>query len=665
MKSLWNDQEAAAFADDDLAMRVYTSRLLGADEALVMHGGGNTSVKSTTQDFYGREVEVLYVKGSGWDLGTIEKEGFPAIRLAETKLLAERETLTDTDMAKQLRAILMDQSSPSPSVEAILHAIMPFKFVDHTHTDSVVTLSNNPNGDKIVQELYPDCLVLPYIMPGFILSKQVYDAINENDISKFKGIILLHHGVFTFADDGKTAYENMIELVNRADEYVAANADSSIDPAGVAPDLSTGEKSDLLHLAKIRRAVSLARGKAQLACLNSTPAAKKFASLENVADISTRGPITPDHVIRTKRTAAILEETSECSIPEVQAFVDKYHTYFQNHDDGSLTMLDPAPRWAVWKNVGTLSFGSTIKECNIITDITRHTAWAIQTGESLGGWEALPAKDIFELEYWILEQAKLKKPAGLVKPHLGKVAIVTGAAVGIGKATAEKLHADGAVVVGLDINPTVVETLNQPGLKGRVCDLTDESAVKQEIDAIVAQYGGLDIVVLNAGIFKSGETIDQLSDTWDRSMEVNLTATQRFLKHAIPFLKLGMNPSAIFIGSRNYHAPGAGAAAYSVSKAGVTQLARVAALELAPFKVRVNVVHPDAVFDTELWTQDALERSAKRYKMTVEEYKTKNLLGQEIKSTNVAQLVSTVASEVFVATTGAQIPIDGGSDRVI
>lgn len=665
MKSLWNDQEAAAFADDDLAMRVYTSRLLGADESLVMHGGGNTSVKSTTKDFYGRDVEVLYVKGSGWDLGTIEKEGFPAIRLAETRLLAERETLTDTDMAKQLRAILMDQSSPSPSVEAILHAIMPFKFVDHTHTDSVVTLSNNPDGDKIVQELYPDCLVLPYIMPGFILSKQVYDAINENDINGFKGIILLHHGVFTFADDGKTAYENMIELVNRADEYVAARADSSIAPAGVAPDLSTGEKPDLVHLAKIRRAVSQARGKAQLACLNSTSAAKKFAAREDVADISTRGPITPDHVIRTKRTAAILEETSDDGIPEIQAFVNDYHSYFQCHDDGTLTMLDPAPRWAVWKNVGTLSFGSTIKECNIITDITRHTAWAIQTGESLGGWEALPAKDIFELEYWILEQAKLKKPAGPVKPHLGKIAIVTGAAVGIGKATAEKLHQDGAVVVGLDINPSVAETFNQPGLVGRVCDLTDESAVKQEIDAIVAQYGGLDIVVLNAGIFNSGETIDQLSDTWDRAMAVNLTATQRFLKYAIPYLKLGIDPSAIFIGSRNYHAPGAGAAAYSVSKAGVTQLARVAALELAPFQVRVNVLHPDAVFDTELWTQEALERSAKRYNMSVDEYKTKNLLGQEIKSTNVAQLVSTVASDVFVATTGAQIPIDGGSDRVI
>ena len=315
--------------------------------------------------------------------------------------------------------------------------------------------------------------------------------------------------------------------------------------------------------------------------------------------------------------------------------------------------------------MGTLSFGSTIKECDIVTDITRHTAWAIQTGESLGGWQALPAKDIFELEYWILEQAKLKKPAGPAKPHLGKIAIVTGAAGGIGKATAEQLHADGAVVVGLDINPKITQTFDAGGLSGRVCDLTDETAITAQIESVVAKYGGLDIVVLNAGIFQSGETIDELGDGWDRTIQINLTATQRFLKQAIPYLKLGVDATAIIIGSRNFSAPGPGAAAYSVSKAGVTQLARVAALELAKDKVRVNVIHPDAVFDTELWTDEALQSSAKRYNMTVEQYKTKNLLGREIRSADVAKLTSAVASDLFIATTGAQIPIDGGSDRVI
>lgn len=252
-----------------------------------------------------------------------------------------------------------------------------------------------------------------------------------------------------------------------------------------------------------------------------------------------------------------------------------------------------------------------------------------------------------------------------VLAHFGKVAVVTGSAGGIGRVTAQRLHADGAVVVGLDINPAVTQSLDAPGLSGEVCDVTDESAIRSAIEGIVARFGGLDIVVANAGIFRSGEMIDELGETWDRHIAINLTATQRLFKHAIPYLKHGAGASIVVIGSRNVAAPGPGASAYSVSKAGVTQLARVAALELAPHGVRVNTVHPDAVFDTELWTPEALAKSAARYGMSVEQYKTKNLLKHEITSAQVAAMVSTVAGPVFAATTGAQIPIDGGNDRVI
>ncbi|MCP5536382.1 MAG: SDR family oxidoreductase [Akkermansiaceae bacterium] len=271
----------------------------------------------------------------------------------------------------------------------------------------------------------------------------------------------------------------------------------------------------------------------------------------------------------------------------------------------------------------------------------------------------------------LLQKAEQRKaafnndPSDPLQPHRGKVAIVTGAAGGIGRATAQKLHADGATVVGLDINPAVVENLNSPGLSGAVCDITDDAALEQAVDNVVAAHGGLDIIVANAGIFKSGEYIEELGDTWDLHIKINLTATQRFLRFSIPYLKVGIDASIIIMGSRNFSAPGPGAAAYSVTKAGVTQLARVAALELAPFGVRVNTLHPDAVFDTELWTQEALEKSAARYGMTIQEYKTKNLLHTEIKSTDIARLVSTVAGPAFKATTGAQIPIDGGNDRVI
>jgi len=252
-----------------------------------------------------------------------------------------------------------------------------------------------------------------------------------------------------------------------------------------------------------------------------------------------------------------------------------------------------------------------------------------------------------------------------LQPHRGKVAIVTGAAGGIGLATALRLNDDGAMVVGIDINPKVLEVFSAPGMIGMVCDITNESALKTCVDNTVEKLGGLDVIVANAGIFKSGEFIEELGKTWDMHLAINLTATQRFMRFAIPYLKIGFDSSIIVVGSRNYKAPGPGAAAYSVSKAGVTQLARVAALELAQYGVRVNIIHPDAVFDTELWTPEALERSAQRYGMTVDAYKTRNLLHREIKSADIAALISTMAGPVFAATTGAQIPIDGGNDRVI
>lgn len=659
MKSLFDDRKAAEFAADDLAMRVYTSRLLGARPDLVLHGGGNSSVKARVKDFLGREVDVLFVKGSGWDMKTIEKPGFPAIRLEETRLLVALDALSDPEMTRELRAYLLDPSAPSPSVEAILHAILPAKFVDHTHTDAVVTLTNNPDCDRMMRELYPDCLILPYTMPGFILSKQVHESVKGLDVGQYKGIILLHHGVFTYAEDAKTAYENMIELVTRAEDYIAKH--------GRAAHGEVRHDVDLFDLARIRRAVSRARGTAQLAMLDDSADAQFYASRDDIDSISSRGPITPDHVIRTKRIPVVIEAKPDEAVSDVGGFGDAYRAYYDRNKTDDLEILDAAPRAGIWKRSGTLAFGSTAKECGIISDIARHTRWAIQTGESLGGWEALPESDIFELEYWSLEQAKLGK-SGTPKPHQGKIAIVTGAYSGIGRATRDALVADGAVVIGLDKNSAIRSIPEEGGLgdDGIACDVTDSKAVAKAIEATVARYGGLDIVVCNAGIFQSGERIEEHTDElWDKTIAINLTATQRFLTAAIPFLKLGVDPSILIVASRNVAAPGPGAAAYSVSKAGVTQLARVAALELASDGVRVNVVHPDAVFDTASWDAATLEKSAGRYGMTVEEYKKKNLMKAEIRSIDVGRLLSTMASDVFRATTGAQIPIDGGNDRVV
>jgi rhamnose utilization protein RhaD (predicted bifunctional aldolase and dehydrogenase) len=305
MENQWNPTDAAALGDDALAMRVYTSRLLGAEPDLVLHGGGNTSVKITENDFFGDDVDLIYVKGSGWDLGTIEKPGFAPVRMATLLKMAEMDTLSDTDMVTQQRAAMTNPAAPTPSIEAILHAIIPFKFVDHTHADAVVALTNTPNGEKRIQDLYGDrVIVVPYVMPGFILAKTIYDMTRDIDWSKFEGMILMNHGVFTWGDDGKTAYDMMIKLVAEAEKEHAATK------------LATGGAAiDHLELAEIRKQVSTARGAAMIAQLNASPEAVGFASLANVADIATRGPLTPDHVIRTKRVAAIFEDGEDFGGP--------------------------------------------------------------------------------------------------------------------------------------------------------------------------------------------------------------------------------------------------------------------------------------------------------------------------------------------------------------
>jgi NAD(P)-dependent dehydrogenase (short-subunit alcohol dehydrogenase family) len=312
-----------------------------------------------------------------------------------------------------------------------------------------------------------------------------------------------------------------------------------------------------------------------------------------------------------------------------------------------------------------VAFGLSAKEASIVSDIARHTLRAIQWGEALGGWRALREDDVFAVEYWELEQAKLQKP-GSGRALQGKVALVSGAAGGIGRAFAELLHLQGAAVVGLDVKPEIAAVFDQIDLVGHVCDVTDRAAVQEAVKAAVRRFGGLDIVVSNAGIFPASQAIAEMeSETWEKSLEVNLSSHQRLLQACIPYLVQGLDPAIVIVGSKNVTAPGPGAGAYSVAKAGLTQLARVAALELASAGVRVNTIHPHGVFDTGLWTEDVLAERAAHYGMSVEEYKTSNLLGVQVTARDVALLGCALVGPAFAKTTGAQIPVDGGSDRVI
>jgi NAD(P)-dependent dehydrogenase (short-subunit alcohol dehydrogenase family) len=328
-------------------------------------------------------------------------------------------------------------------------------------------------------------------------------------------------------------------------------------------------------------------------------------------------------------------------------------------------MLPAAPHWALFETGHVRSFGPNLKRATISRDVARATVDALQAAAKLGTWQGLSPDDLRDLEYWELEQAKLrsqKADADLA----GKIAVVSGAAAGIGHACAHVLRERGAVVVGLDINPDILTSMNSAEFLGIVVDLTDEAQVTAAMAQVVERFGGLDIVVSNAGVFETGHTVETMEDAvWNKTLAVNLTSHRVLIKHAIPYLRHGIDPAIVFIGSRNVAAPGAGASAYSVSKAGLTQLMRVLALELAGEGITVNAVHPDAVFDTDLWTPEALKRSADRYGLTIDQYKMRNLLGSEVTSRHVGLAVAAFVDGTLRRTTGAQMPVDGGNDRVI
>lgn len=398
MDNFWNDAEADTI-DNDLEMRVYTSRLLGKDTALVMHGGGNTSVKSTVNG-----EEILYVKGSGWDLETIEPEGFAPVKLNTLLEMAKQPHLSDTEMVAQQRQAMIDPNAPNPSVEAILHAIIPFKFVDHTHADDLVTLSNTPDGEAILKSLYGGRVIfVPYVMPGFVLAKAVYEQTKTLDWSNIEGMVLEHHGLFTFSDSAKTAYDKMIELAGLAENYLQENTQ--------LPNPLPSEGVTESYLSKLTTAIAKIKcpeaPETILAMINPFSTAKAFAQ-QNETVLQQTSVLTPDHIIRTKQKPLILSGDPSLIDSELQAYVTAYQHYFEQHQTGQ-TCLNSAPNYAIIQGEGSLAFGKTEKEVSIIQDINNHTFEAILRAQDLGGYVPLSDAELFEMEYWELEQAKLNK----------------------------------------------------------------------------------------------------------------------------------------------------------------------------------------------------------------------------------------------------------------
>lgn len=656
MQSLWSDDEAGRFFGD-LGLRVYTSRLLGRDKTLVLHGGGNTSVKIRETNLFGESVEILYVKGSGWDLETIEEPGFSPVLLDYVRKLGTLGSLADTQMVNELATHMTRAGAPGPSIETILHASLPFRFVDHTHADAVLSITNAPQGEKRIRDIYGDRVVIvPYVMPGFDLAALCAREYPKQATKNTVGMVLMNHGIFSFGDTARESYERMIALVGEAEAYLEKRKSWSI-VSTPAPAAGTSAA----EIAALRGAISDAAGAPMILSVICEPKYLAFAQHPDVARISQQGPATPDHIIRTKRIPMLGRD--------VAAYADAYRGYFERNAVQAKerkTMLDPAPRMVLDPAFGFAAAGRSAKDAAIVAELYDHSIDVFLRAEGIGGWNALPECDLFEVEYWDLEQAKLRK-GGNPPAFAGEVVLVTGAASGIGKACVDSFLRRGAAVIGLDRNPAITTAWRRPDFLGIACDVTDRKAVRTAIDRAAHSFGGIDMLVLNAGIFPASQTIQDIPfETWRSAMSVNVDAGLLLMQVCHPLLKLAPKGGrVVVIGSKNVPAPGPGAAAYSASKAALNQLARVAALEWGKDGIRINSLHPNAVYDTALWTDEVLASRAGAYNLTVEQYRKNNLLKTEVSSRDVAELAAEMCGPLFAKTTASQVPVDGGNDRVV
>ncbi len=719
----WSDAEAAAAVahygaqgvSEPLALRTYSARLLGADPDLVLHGGGNTSVKTTVTGLLGETIPVLCVKGSGWDLGTIEPPGHPAVRLEPLRALRALNSLSDEAMVAAQRNNLIDPAAPNPSVEALLHAFLPHTFVDHTHSSALLALADQPDAAAVCRQVFGERVVLvPYVMPGFALAQScvdLYEAAAERAAAsgvELEGMVLLKHGLFSFGSTAKQSYERMIELVRLAEQHLATGNRLS-QPAAV-PERPAPAAALLPRLrGALGRAASTAGARSHwLLDLRATPLARAVVDDGRLADWARRGVATPDHVIRTKAhplvlpaapaagDAAALDAWSAALAAALQAYAATYQASFERQNDrvgGIKKPLDPLPRVVAIPGLGLVGIGKSAAEAAVTADIAETWATTLLAAESIGRFEPVGENDTFDMEYWSLEQAKLGKAAE--KPLARTVVVVTGGAGAIGAATALAFAAQGADLAVLDLDgeaaAAVARRCGSRAL-GLACNVTDPLQVQQAFAAVAAHFGGLDIVVSNAGAAWGGRIAELPEADLRASFELNFFAHQHVAQAALALFRLqdtlpcpagaaGGNASAnqaasagaagagegvsgrlggqlLFNVSKQALNPGPGFGAYGTSKAALLALVRQYALEEGGAGIRVNAINADRIRSGLLTDTMIRERSAARG-LSEADYMGGNLLGSEVRAEDVAEAF--VALARLERTTGALLTVDGGN----
>ena len=687
MENLWSDSDADSYVDQfvsntvnrDMALRVYTSRLLGNEPRLVLHGGGNTSVKTVVPDMMGHDTDVLCVKGSGWDLGDIEPPGLPAVRLEPIRRMAALDALSDEDMVNAQRINLLDASAPNPSVETLLHAFLPHKFVDHTHANAVLALSDQEGGDDLCREVYgPRMGYVPYIMPGFALArkaKEVFEA--DPDV---EGLVLLKHGIFTFGETAQQAYERMIQMVTLAEDRIEARRSRTIVPADIPADISADISANISNgIASVAQVAPILRGlcaeqngddfRRLVMDFRTSDAIRTFVDGAELDRYGQQGTVTPDHVIRTKHKPLIvpppradgLESFKTDAAKAVEAYIAEYHAYFERNNATQATPkteLDPMPRLILVPGLGVFGLGNSAKAASVAADLAETNIEVINDVEAMGTYQVIPEPDIFDIEYWSLEQAKLGK--GLEKPLQRQIAAVTGGGSGIGAATARALAKAGAEVVVLDRDAAPSRAVaTSIGGTAIACDVTHSNAVAEAFDRIAATYGGLDIVVSNAGAAWSGRIGEVDDATLRQSFELNFFAHQSVAQAATRIMQTqGTGGCLLFNTSKQAVNPGPDFGPYGLPKAATLFLMRQYALDHGRDGIRSNAVNADRI-RTGLMTDEMITDRSKARGISESDYMSGNLLGREVAADDVAKAFLDLA--LSPKTTGAVLTVDGGN----
>jgi len=678
MQSLWSDADAKRMVERyaqqgvgrDLALRVYTSRLLGGEPKLVLHGGGNTSVKTLTKDLLDEEVEVLCVKGSGWDMAAIEPAGHPAVRLAPLRKLRQRAVLDDEEMVRVQRANLIDPGAPNPSVETLLHAFLPHKYVDHTHSTAVLSLADQPDAAARCADLYRGRMgLVPYIMPGFLLAKKAAEVFGGDP--SVEGLVLLKHGIFTFGQTAQEAYERMIAAVSLAEQRLAQGRKGAFAyvrlPAAVA---GVAEVAPILRGAcAIAEPGDSGAFKRFVLEFRSSPAVLDYVNGAELQRYSQAGVATPDHTIRTKNYPLIVPapepgkldafKTAVCEAVDV--FAAEYRTYFVRHNarqEVPKRELDPMPRVILVPGLGLFGLGRSARDARIAGDIAESTIETVSDAEAVGRFESISEADLFDIEYWSLEQAKLGQATE--KPLAGQIAVVTGGAGTIGFATARAMSGAGAEIVLLDIQgaPAAAQRLGGAAL-GIECDVIDPAAVRRAFDHIAEHFGGVDIVVSNSGAAWQGRIGEVEDRVLRQSFELNFFAHQTVAQNAVRImLAQGTGGCLLFNVSRQAVAQGPNAGPYGLPKAATLFLMKQYALEYAADGIHANAVNADGI-RSGVMTPEYIKSRAAAYGLTEAQYMGRNLLGREVTADDVAQAFLGLA--LARSTTGSFATVDGGN----